>query len=414
MFVKINSNKSREFFRLPQTIETAGERLPRRKDLAGKTAETLKDWIRAGVLKGVLPGEPRLKMRLGVSRETLRLALKRLTQEGWVSSPAKGTRRQIPAGLQLNRKYPGAGRLTVTILSPQSREHRGPSAELENVRALLVENGFNLRFISSDNFQSKHVGRQLEDLVRTYPSSVWGLCSTGEAVQRWFARSGLPVLVYGLPFAGVNLSFVAADWERAAFHACIRLLNHGHQIIGLLEGAKHSPEFPAVRLGLKRALSVAGLKGRLEVFKDDGSATSVAGSLESAFCGGTQPTALVLAQTAHLLKCYSWLASRGIKVPADISIVTLGRDRWFNDLYPPVCHYQPDYKRISQLFVKRVLDLERAGHVTGKPLMIRMKYVRGATLSFAPHVPEADAKLKQVSRRNFVTGDNQIFPQLQR
>src|SRR5450759_4642642 len=73
------------------------EHLPKRTSLVHETATTLKEWISTGMLSEVLPGELQLKGRLGVGRDTLRLALKLLTDDGWVEPAAKGQQRRVHA-----------------------------------------------------------------------------------------------------------------------------------------------------------------------------------------------------------------------------------------------------------------------------------------------------------------------------
>lgn len=63
--------------------------LPKRTSLAAETAVTLKKWIAEGELSGLLPGELRLKSRLGVGRDTLRLALKSLRSRAGFYPPKK-------------------------------------------------------------------------------------------------------------------------------------------------------------------------------------------------------------------------------------------------------------------------------------------------------------------------------------
>lgn len=402
--VKANDSTRLDFCWAPETTAMVQERLPRRRDLAGETAATLKEWIRAGVLKEVLPGELRLKTRLRVGRDTLRLALRRLTQEGWVSPPAKGKRRRTQGGFPPARNRAAAEPLPVTVLSPHPIEHTVAPWEWERTQVLLAGQGRNLRFISLheperrplarlvsiSQFSSRTGGRrsdfggQLERLVQAHPSAAWILVSAGEALQRWFAQHCLPTFLYGAPSAGVDLPFLAPDWERAAFHAGTQLARQGHQVIGLLEGAEHQLAFLTGRRGLERALAAAEPQGRLAVFEDNGSPASVARCLESAFGRQERPTALVLSHADQLLTCYSWLASRGIQVPTEVSIISLGSDPWFRALHPPVCHYQPDFPRISHCLAERVLELAATGRVVGKSLRIRLKYIRGATLGLAP------------------------------
>ncbi len=78
------------------------EHLPKKSTLPRETTSVLKDWILRGVLAGSLPGELRLKQRLCVGRDTLRLALNILEAEGWIGAAVKGKQRQVlmrPANL---------------------------------------------------------------------------------------------------------------------------------------------------------------------------------------------------------------------------------------------------------------------------------------------------------------------------
>jgi DNA-binding LacI/PurR family transcriptional regulator len=123
---------------------------------------------------------------------------------------------------------------------------------------------------------------------------------TGEAIQRWFEQSGIPAFLYEFPFAGVNLPYVAPDWEAAAFHAGVQLARQGHRVIGILEYRERRPGLVAEERGLERALATAGGGGHLVVFKDDRTPASVARSLELAFGLKERPTALVLTRAPQL------------------------------------------------------------------------------------------------------------------
>jgi len=355
-------------------------RLPRRISLVQETARTLKEWISTGVFSAKLPGELRLKTRLGVGRDTLRSALKLLINEGWIASSGKGLQRRIEPGRITSQMTAWSRRLPVTFLSPHRIEHRVTLLEMADTESRLVEQGLNLRFISPDIFHLKNPDYQLEQLVETHPSSAWILFISSEAIQRWFNRRGIPTFLYEPPYPGVDLPYVASDWEGAAFHAGVQLLRQGHRTIGILEYQERRPGLLAMESGLRRALASVGAEGRLAVFKDDNSPASVARSLEAAFSRQKKPTALVLSRASQLLTCYSWLASKGIRVPADISIVSLANDSWFKDLHPAICHYQPSSALMSRNIADRVLELATTGQITRKSLRIELEYIPGATI----------------------------------
>ena len=86
------------------------------------------------------------------------------------------------------------------------------------------------------------------------------------------------------------------------------------------------------------------------------------------------PTALVVTRATQLLTCYSWLASRGIKVPADASLVCLANDSWYADLHLQVCHYLPNSQTMSRQIAKHVLELVATGQVVRDSIRVPMEY----------------------------------------
>lgn len=360
------------------------EPLPKRTSLTHETASTLKEWIRRGVLKEILPGELQLKGRLGVGRDTLRLALKLLTDEGWITEATKGRQRRVKAVVDAQEPEAQKTILPVTFMSPHAVEHRVTLLDLEETQVRLHELGSSLRFVSPDLFRLKNPERQLERLVGTHPSSAWILYLASEQIQRWFDREKIPTLIYGSPFPGVSLPFVVADWGAAAYHAGVQLIRQGHRVIGVLEYHERFPGLVAEEKGLEQALAPLGDEGRLVVFTDDRTPETVARSLERAFAMKDRPTALVLTATAQLLTCYSWLTSRGIRVPQDVSLVSLANDSWFSDLMPPISHYEPDSRSSPRNIAIRVMELVASGRVTRESVRVPMGYIPGATIGPPP------------------------------
>lgn len=371
------------------------EPLPKRTSLTHETASTLKEWIRRGVLKEILPGELQLKGRLGVGRDTLRLALKLLTDEGWITEATKGRQRRVKQVVDALEQEQQKTVLPVTFMSPHPIEHRVTLLDLEETQVRLNELGSSLRFVSPDLFRLKNPERQLERLVNTHPSSAWILYLAGEQIQRWFDREKIPTLIYGSAFPGVTLPFVVSDWGAAAYHAGVQLIRQGHRTIGVLEYHERFPGLVAEEKGLEQALAPLGDEGRLVVLTDERTPETVARSLERAFSMKDRPTALVLTATLQLLTCYSWMTSRGIRVPQDVSLVCLANDSWFSDLHPQISHYEPDSKSTPRNIAIRVMELVTTGHVTRESVRVPMGYIPGATIG-PPPMRKAPAQLAPV------------------
>jgi DNA-binding LacI/PurR family transcriptional regulator len=358
--------------------------LPKRRSLVTETAETLKKWITDGYLGGLLPGEIRLKARLGVGRDTLRLALKQLEEEHWISATGRGRQRCVEPG-QLPRRHSAPNRhLPVTFLSPFPMVDRIMLLELEDLHKHLAEQGRELRFISSSHLHSKRAEQHLKRLVGENPSAAWLLHFVSETTQRWFEQQGLPAFIYGTPFPGVNLPFVVNDWESAAFHACLQLTRQRHRVLAQMAFEHMVPGMLAIERGLRRGLAALNAPNQLLIFKDDHSPQSVVRSLEKAFGFEPRPTALVFCASSQLLTCYSWMTSKRIAVPEDVSLVSIPSASWFQDLCPPVCHYENNPKTFARFVRQKVMELVEHGHVARGSIRVRMEYKAGATIGPVP------------------------------
>lgn len=256
---------------------------------------------------------------------------------------------------------------------------------MEDTRTRLAEQGRQVRYLSpAAIFHLRQPAYHLERLVRANPSSAWILYMATNAMQRWFESEGVPSFIYGSPFPGIGLPYVVSNWEEAAFHAGVQLVRRGHRIIGIME---YQVQFPGVlreERGLERALDVLKGECRLVKFKDDRTPASIAKSLELAFSMRERPTAFVFTYTAQLLTCYSWMVSKGLRVPGDASLVSLANDSWFENLHPRLCYYRPNTQLMSRSIADRVLELVETGQVTKESGHIRLEYVPGATIDRPP------------------------------
>lgn len=357
--------------------------LPRRISLIDETVLVLKRSISRGILIGTLPGELQLKARLGVSRDTLRRALELLTKEGWIFPSSRGRQRQVRIGhssyptIKCDRKF------SVTFVSPHSHWEHITCLKMKEIRQQLFERGLHIKFVAPKIFHLKQPQRYLEQLVNEHPSAAWILHLTSEPIQRWFAKQGLPTLLYEPAFGGVELPYLAADWEAAAFHSGIKLIKYGHRRIGILESHQCDSGLLAAELGLKRALETVKAVEQMNVLYEHHSPTSVAAALERAFRSKQPPTALVITRPAQLLTCYSWFASRGMQIPRDVSIISLVKDSWYAKLYPKVCHYQTNAEVISNEIEWRIIALTEKSFFPITSLYVPMNYVAGSTVGAA-------------------------------
>jgi LacI family transcriptional regulator len=373
-------------------------RLPKRHSLAHETAATIKQWIACGMVKDVLPGELDLKERLRVGRDTVRLALQFLTADGWLEPSGQGRKRRVHLEKLPRLKKNARDGLPVTFLSPYPLDQGQTHAEMEDTRQRLAESGRDLQYVSPDIFRLKDPETHLENLIHSHPSSAWVLYAASHPVQSWFAQRGLPVLINGWPYPGVNLPYVSKDWEPAAFHAGLQFIRRGHRNIGMFEFVERGAGAMLIENGLRRALATAENGAKLSQFKDERTPESIARAYDLAFRQKDRPTALVLTSSNHLLTSLSWLVSKGLRVPDDVSLIVLPHENWYADFYPPVCHYKLNTKMFSHGIAERVMELVEHGQVIRKSQAMPVEFVAGATIGPAsPRPTEGEVLLPAIS-----------------
>jgi DNA-binding LacI/PurR family transcriptional regulator len=359
--------------------------LPKRNSLVHETAATLKQWVACGMLKDMLPGELDLKERLRVGRDTVRLALQMLAKEGWLEPSTQGRNRRIHSEKLTQLKKQADAGLPVTFLSPYPLDQSQTQMEMEDTQKRLAEQGRDLQHVSSQIFHLKDPEHHLENLIHSHPSAAWVLYASSHPIQNWFAKRGLPTVIHGWPYPDVNLPYVAKDWEPAGFHAGLQFVRSGHRNIGMFEFVERGAGAILIEHGLRRALATADSGAKLFIFKDERTPESVAKAYEAAFRLKDRPTAMVLTSSNHLLTSLSWLLSKGICVPDDVSLVVLPNDTWYSEFYPPLCHYKPNTKSFSHGMAERVLELVEYGRTVRKSLEVSVEFVPGATIGPAPH-----------------------------
>jgi len=355
-------------------------RLPRRVSLVAETAATLKEWIAGGVLGETLPGELQLKSRLRVGRDTVRRSLKILEHEGWITAGQQGQQRRALRRSDAPARPAADEKLPVTFLSPRAIVDRIILLEMDDVRKRLAEQGRELRYLAPNIFRLRRPERHLSRIVHDNPSAAWILYFVGERVQKWFEDQGIPAFIYGTPSAKSRLPYVVNDWESAAFHAGVQLARQGHTVIGVMQFAGPMPGSLLVAKGLERALATIRPIGTLLVFEDDGTPAGVVRSLETAMASEQRPTALVFNASNQLLTCLSWMVSKGLATPGDVSLVSIPSDSWYQELHPPLCYYQNNSNLFAHLVGQRVMELVETGEVTAKSVRVPLEYKPGATI----------------------------------
>jgi DNA-binding LacI/PurR family transcriptional regulator len=354
--------------------------IPRRQSLVSQTATILREEIRQGQWREWLPGERALCEALQVSRNTLRAAVAQLKREGVIRSMHGAGNRilvlpELPAGNLRSRD--------VALLSPEALQRLRPSMALwiDELRAMLSERGCRLHLFHGPQYFRVNPGAALEKLVAQHRHGCWVLALSNEPIQRWFERSGVPCVVAGTGYPGVNLPFRDLDHHAICRHAAGVMLGLGHRKIalllhksrragdleseaGFLEGVRASPHKEASASATYHAATVG----------------SISAALRRLMNLSPPPTALLVANAYHYLTVVSWLARAGVRVPQDVSVVSRDEDTFLSFLVPAPSRYVASPHTMAKSLLRPVLEMLDGGVVTQRGIRIMPDFVRGETI----------------------------------
>ena len=138
--------------------------VPRRVSLAAQTASILRDEIKSGRWQQWLPGEHDLCARLHVSRVTVRSALRRLEQEGWLRA-SQGRRRDIAVPQTHRRRAAANTRVILLTADPLLSLPAFAVFWVDGLREQLSDAGFHLEVHTSRSFYGSRSSHSLKALT---------------------------------------------------------------------------------------------------------------------------------------------------------------------------------------------------------------------------------------------------------
>jgi len=181
--------------------------------------------------------------------------------------------------------------------------------------------------------------RTLDTLLDRSVAGVIGT-PTGNNVERWqkLAALDIPLVFVDRTIERlVDVDVVSIENAESASTATRHLLQLGHQRIGIVSGPLSTSTGSERVRGYQNAHQEAGVEpdDRLicpAPFRGDQGADAVAKMLALEH----PPTALVVANTAQVRVVLSALANRGIRIPADMSVVVFDDNPWTELIQPPL------------------------------------------------------------------------------
>ena len=365
-----------------------------KQSLPERVAEVLRGEISSGHWRGWLPAERSLALTLGVSRNTLRAALRRLGADGTVV-PVRGQGYRLggptrKGSIDKTRK-PGKTRAvksrTVMILAPEPLAWLRPVVgwTMNELRVYLFKAGLEMEVHSGKHYYRAGSAPLLDRLVSRHPAACWILLRANEGMQRWFDGRGVTCLVSGTTFPGVTLPSVDVDMGAVGAHAVGRFLAAGHRrLLLVVEAAGQSGAGTTecaegfVAAAGKRSGVVAG------VIRHAGDIAELRRMLHRALIRKPRPTAVLVASSYYYLTVCGVLHEMGLRVPQDVSLICTDPDHFLPYLVPLPAHYAFNHQTFAHKLAQRVGKLVNGEPVKVQKVKIFPNFAPGGSLGPPP------------------------------
>ncbi len=331
-----------------------------RHPLNHQVTEIIRQELLAGRWRQWMPSERTLLLQFNVSRQTLRDALKRLVAEGRLSvQPRRGYRIEEK---KLSRR--GAAppvRNELGLVCPEPIYSMSPYVIklVDIVRRLCAEAGMPLEVFEGRRFARGDPGRVMPRLVRSFPKACWIVILAGEALQRWFERSGTPVVIYGNVFPGIGLPSVGIDYRACIRHAASLLLGRGHRRVVLVAYDPRMAGEKESLAGFHEAFRLHAGNAALPLVlsRPDDDADALCRQIDWLLRSASPPTAFIVCRTHHYVTVASHLAARGKRIPADVSLVCRSEDTFLHFLRPRPAFYRANIETLARSLFNHLLDV---------------------------------------------------------
>jgi len=347
--------------------------IPQRLTLMDEVARILREGIQSGRWQGHLPGERQLSAELRVSRPTVKNAVELLAAVGWVTNRGRFRRRilRVPKAV--------AAKNAVVLLSPVPVERMEAHAivRVDYLRGGLAAQGLELTVVSGSRYFSLQPEAALEELVRERPAAVWLLQRSNAPMQRWFDARGLPTLIMGSEFAGVDLC--SLDYELAAVcrHSVGLFAARGHERIGFLI---NKPLCAGDQESEEAFRKECGAKGRTIqpiLLHHDGTNEGICAVLDRAMRTSGLPRAILVSHAGSCVTMVSHLALKRKHVRRDYGFISREDDPLLKFLEPGVARYRYEPAVYSRKVLDFVTKLSQGRRITRRHVRLMPDFVEG-------------------------------------
>lgn len=353
-----------------------------RLSLVEQTAAHLREGIRSGRWSGQLPGVLRLATTLDVSKDTVRAALRIIEQEGFLTGMGHGRNRTVVS----SEKAIGSRRpLRVALLFRDALEDQNSSMQrlVLQVQRRVEAAGHTCFFAPRTQTGLKFSVARIARVVNLTPADAWIVAGGDLPLLQWFAQQSVPAMALGGRH-GADLAGTGVDGTPLIREVTRRLLDLGHRrIVMMCPRAWREPTRSRVVQAFMDELNSEGIQASDYNAPDWEPTQEGVQALLGSLFRITPPTALIVEEPAHAVAVITHLAQQRLRVPQDVSLISMGREPSLAWSRPEVAYFHWDNDQLVRR-ISRWVSAVASGRPDRKAISFPLKFHPGGTIAPPP------------------------------
>lgn len=352
----------------------------KRRSIIEQSADLLRESLRKGILSGRLPGVVKLAEEAGVSKLTMRAALRLLEDEGLVQLSENGYSRVAVSTKASPQK---TLRIGILLAEPLREEIAQFQQLIIEVQHHLEGMGFEAFIYKEDLRSLKHDISRIRATLAKNPANACLVVAGSRQVLEWFAEQPLPCLAIFGRAGRLPIARVGPRKSSAILEGVRKLIELGHRrIVFLTRKERRVPELGTFELEFLAELEEHGIETSSYNLPDWEESPAGFHKLLGELFRVTPPTAMIFDEVSMCVAAQQFFTQHRIQVPEQVSIMTTDYDPVFYWCSPPVTHVrwqnEPIIRRIG-----RWVSGVKLGRVDTKQASDPAEFILGGTIGSA-------------------------------
>jgi DNA-binding LacI/PurR family transcriptional regulator len=342
--------------------------------LADQVTEHLRSEILRGRWSGSLPGKHRLAAELGVNNKTVEAALRLLEKTGLLLPQGPGRKRLVNP----RRRHTSRALRIALLLNDHNIDEK--TSLVREIKHALDAAGHTVITLPKSLATLRFDPRRVAALARKTGADAWVVIAGSRGVLEWFALQSVPAFAVFGNRAGLRIASVSPDKTSAVSDATRHLITLGHRRIVLLtRRLTRQPHPTAGVAAYLDTLRVHGCQtGEFNLPDWEETNAGFQACLRSLF-QATPPTALIVDEVSYLVASMQFLLRHGLKVPANVSLISTDDDVALSHCDPPVACMRWDMRPVIRRVVQWAANVSR-GRADFTQTLTNAEFIPGGTV----------------------------------